>query len=405
MLFSKRFFLLKKCRYNRIVPAMMNDSGTHETVSPREIRWAARLQEEHAAICRERRIHGLSRPIIAVTKGRHTLGSWHSGTQTIAVSRDLITTRPWHLVIEVLKHEMAHQYVSEILCRDGGGHGMPFAQACGILGVHPAFRKPSADIDHCLDAHKGRLPDTARRMLEKVRKLTALGQSPNAEEARSALRKARAILKKHHLDTALADTARPHIRYRVICHKKKQVSRLQQGILGLLRTWYLVDVVITPTYDPFDDTEYKAAVLIGRPENLEAALYVYHFLFDTAGRLWQAHRQTHATRRTHKVDFEMGFITGVADNHRQAHEKENARENPHELPDERIPARITGLAAMAEKENENEKNRLFPRTRKAPPAPRMVSRTVYDTGFRHGKNTRIRKGVGKGSPRIKGLLT
>src|SRR5437868_5340763 len=43
------------------------------------------------------------------------LGRWVSDLRTIEIARSLILSHPWGVVLEVLKHEMAHQYVYEVL--------------------------------------------------------------------------------------------------------------------------------------------------------------------------------------------------------------------------------------------------------------------------------------------------
>src|SRR5262245_56457159 len=57
------------------------------------------------------------------------LGRWVGGRRAIELSRALLFEHGWGVLLEVLKHEMAHQYVHEILgVLDESSHG-------------PAFRK------------------------------------------------------------------------------------------------------------------------------------------------------------------------------------------------------------------------------------------------------------------------
>ncbi len=357
-----------------------------------EFKWAERLLEEHRQICAERGIYDLPSPIIIISGSRHNAGSFQDKDNIISISRQLISSRPWHLVVEVLKHEMAHQYVSRVL-KTSDGHGPIFEQACCIIGVHPVFMKASGDIEQDLAAITGEMPAAAQQMLAKVEKLMALGRSPNEKEARAASRKARYLLHKYNLEQ-LEGRSVPGISCKVICHKKKQVKRLQLGILSLLKTWYFVETVITQTYDPLDDDEYKAVTLIGRPENLAVAEHVYHFLLDAAGRLWQQHRRTHSTRRTDRVDFEMGFIKGISDNHETMNEMK-----PHhgsiaggKTKTFAVVSR-DGLVKMIENENRAELKRLFPRLIKTSGRERMVSAAAFESGFTHGKNTHINKTI------------
>ena len=57
----------------------------------------------------------LRRPVLAFLDGLGQLGRWSSAERTLWLSRDLMVRHGWGVVIEVLKHEMAHQWVDEVL--------------------------------------------------------------------------------------------------------------------------------------------------------------------------------------------------------------------------------------------------------------------------------------------------
>src|SRR6056297_11692 len=102
-----------------------------------ETRWAIRLLKEHEDICWQYGIN-LTTPVINISSGKHTDGYWSPRHRTISISRHLIKTEPWDIVLEVLKHEMAHQYVTDFY-NDADKHGTYFKKACKKLGVHLAF--------------------------------------------------------------------------------------------------------------------------------------------------------------------------------------------------------------------------------------------------------------------------
>src|SRR5688500_8571559 len=78
--------------------------------------------------------HLLRPPQMVLVSSRARLGRWVEATRTIEVSRPLVLEQPWGVVVEVLKHEMAHQYVSEILGeRDETAHGPKFRAVCERL--------------------------------------------------------------------------------------------------------------------------------------------------------------------------------------------------------------------------------------------------------------------------------
>src|SRR6478672_7763236 len=75
-------------------------------------------------------------PQFELVVSRARLGRWMPETRTIELSRPLVLEQPWGVVVEVLKHEMAHQYVSEILGEHGeSAHGPRFRGVCEKLGI------------------------------------------------------------------------------------------------------------------------------------------------------------------------------------------------------------------------------------------------------------------------------
>src|SRR3954470_18843138 len=78
----------------------------------------------------------LRAPAIELVPSRAHLGRWMVATRTIEISRPLVLEQPWTVVVEVLKHEMAHQYVYEVLGEfSESAHGPAFREACRRLGI------------------------------------------------------------------------------------------------------------------------------------------------------------------------------------------------------------------------------------------------------------------------------
>src|SRR5688500_10672996 len=66
----------------------------------------------------------LQPPVIALSDAASRLGQWIAATRTLEISRALVTEQPWGVVVEVLKHEVAHQFVDEALGQpDPTAHG------------------------------------------------------------------------------------------------------------------------------------------------------------------------------------------------------------------------------------------------------------------------------------------
>ena len=54
-------------------------------------------------------------PQFELVDSRLRLGRWVPELRIVELSRPLLVEQPWGVVVEVLKHEMAHQYVGEVL--------------------------------------------------------------------------------------------------------------------------------------------------------------------------------------------------------------------------------------------------------------------------------------------------
>ena len=92
--------------------------------------------------------------MIELSDATGRLGRWRSDVRSIEIARSLAVEQPWGVVVEVLKHEMAHQYVHEVLdVHDETSHGPAFRDVCEKLGIDssaagmPAARTMPAGSD------------------------------------------------------------------------------------------------------------------------------------------------------------------------------------------------------------------------------------------------------------------
>ncbi len=133
-------------------------------------------------------------PSIEVSPGlTYSAGTWDPQKRSIRFSEQFVTERPWWVVLEVLKHEMAHQYVTDVLGADSeeSAHGPAFRMVCERSGI-------DARASHAMTEGEGRL-------VKKARKLLALSESSNEHEAQAALAAARKLLGRSGLTEADVD--------------------------------------------------------------------------------------------------------------------------------------------------------------------------------------------------------
>ncbi|MDT8378857.1 MAG: DUF2786 domain-containing protein [Desulfotignum sp.] len=372
----------------------------HDKTKDIDVCWAKQLQKEHGRICYQQSI-SLPVPTVSIVAGKNRLGYWTPHNQVISISRHLIENNLWETVLEIFKHEMAHQYVSEYF-DNADCHGKSFKAACDVLGVHPAFAGSDFNRKEQLAAFMGTLPEKAQTLLRRVEKLLALGQSSVESEARAASRKANYLLNKYNLDRIHRDeTDSSDIRYLYLRTGKKRMESIEKMILGFLEEFYFVNCVIATIYDAAIGEEYKAGVLIGRKEALVVAEYVYRFLLNTSRALWKDFRKKHSGRRTGKVAFDSGFMKGIRSNHEMMFKQPEDAATPG---DTYLPiATVKALRVQCRAENNREKNRLFPRLVRDRSSFRM-DENAFREGMAHGKNTYISRPVEHKTTDITALL-
>ena len=101
--------------------------------------WVGQLRH-HFDFCNYQYLgYKLKRPLIELGFSLQRLGQWNGALRRITISTRHILEHPWESVLDTLRHEMAHQYVEEVLGHPAGSpHGEAFAHACHLLRIDPA---------------------------------------------------------------------------------------------------------------------------------------------------------------------------------------------------------------------------------------------------------------------------
>jgi hypothetical protein len=273
--------------------------------------WVHQLIEEFEDICAGYGV-GLDIPVFEITGAEQQLGGWSSATKTLRLSSKLIEEYPWSVIIQVLKHEMAHLICSELFGEPQGGHGPYFQKACSLLGVLDDFRSHKIDLKDHLKGLKNDfgLGRGGRKLLEKVEKLLALGRSSNAHEAELALQKAHELMEKYQL-AGLLETSDRVYSIAVINRKKKQIATYQKYICTILKDFFYVHPVLSYQYDPLLDTSFKVIELLGTKENVAIAEYCYDFLENQLSSLWVFEKKRgQGSGRRQKNSYYLGVVQG-----------------------------------------------------------------------------------------------
>lgn len=241
-------------------------------------------------------------PAIELAPHESTLGRYSRTTRALELSRPFVLRSSWGVVVEVLKHEMAHQYVSEVLREnDETAHGPAFRAVCERLGV---------------DARASGVPTAATggvegRVVERIARLLALAESPNENEAQAAALAAQRLMLKHNVDSATRESSYV---FRHLGTPTGRVSEAERMVAMILGRHYFVEVIWVPVYRAAEGKRGSVLEICGTPVNVELAEYVYAFLMHTANELWHSHKRAHGIRENRdRRSFQSGVMAGFAD--------------------------------------------------------------------------------------------
>ncbi len=285
-------------------------SKTKPVLAFLEEAWLKQLYAEFDSICFQFRLN-LRKPVFEVRDMKSQWGQWDPLTRTIALSRSLIQSHGWHHVLGVLKHELAHMFVSEFLKGDAS-HGPDFHRACELLGVPEEYRGAGLDLGEPLRTWQemSEVPEEDAVVLRKVEKLLAMAESTNENEAFLAMARVQELIHKYNLERVLHHKKNRYVSL-LINHRKQKVDRLQRMIAGLLTGYYFVDVVFSDLYDAQQNVVHKTMEILGTEQNVYMAEYVYGFLRQQSESLWEQYRHKNALKgAAPKMSFQTGVVAG-----------------------------------------------------------------------------------------------
>lgn len=269
------------------------------------------LNQEYARICRVRQLR--LRPLsIQLFDSQSVWGQFDHLSRSILLSRNLIKNHSWQDVLGVLNHEMAHQYVHEMMSRDLSEkpHGESFQRACRILGVPAQYAKASVGLQSkSLDWKDDDSVSPQNRVILKAKKLLSLAQSSNEYEAGLAMRKVQELFAQYNLDqTHLSD--RSQFVHLVMSNGKKRKTAWEQRIISILIESFFVEIILKKQFNAKTGEADQAFEMIGTRENVLMAEYVYYFLKQQLESLC---KKANPSTRSQKSSYRLGILEGFAE--------------------------------------------------------------------------------------------
>ena len=308
----------------------------------------------------------LKKPVIVLAETSHRLGQWARATRTLELSRTLVIDRPWPEVLSVLEHEMAHQFVDEVLgVRDETAHGATFRKVCAERALDA--RASGAPVGNGVPEDK---------TLERIRKLLALAGSPNQHEAEAAMNKAHELMLRHNLEQL---PVAHEFEIRHLGEPRGRANAVEAEVMGVLSEFFFVDVISIPVYVPRTGLHGRVYEITGTHANVEMASHVHAFLLATAERLWRELRgDARVQSGRDRIPFQTGVIRGFRD----------------KLLLERVQLRGVGLVWVGDKRLDDFAKRRHPRVIKR----RRTLRTsgAHRAGREAGANVVLHKPVATG---------
>lgn len=294
-----------------------------------QLRWTKQLYVEHERICYQHRLK-LAPAVMVVGDFASPLARWDATKRSIEVSFDFICKHPWPIVLEVLRHEIAHQIVDELF-KQHCIHGAWFKKAAEMVGLASWATAACLDLNNLAALRQTpKLPPEQERLLAKAQKLLALAASANRCEAELAMQKVHELYATYHLHL-LRETNKPEFTAILIEQGQKRIATYQSLIASLLVKFFHVQVIHTSCFNAADCETYKALELLGLSHQVEMAEYVYYFLDNKAKSLWKEFKAEPGNKKGLKPSsFYQGVIAGFREklehqheHHQQKHECES----------------------------------------------------------------------------------
>ena len=250
-------------------------------------------------------------PTFRLSESIRKLGEWNPVHRTLTIGFEHIWTNSWEAVLDTMRHEMAHQYVHEILgLVHAPPHGAAFELACKKLRCDASATAEPDGTERLEES-------TAERdkILARIRDLFALAGSPNEHEAANAMRMAQKYLLKYNLELADLDRSRGY-RMRFLGECSARTQEYEYTLSTILKKHFFVQVIWTHSYDARDDRAGKLLEIYGTPQNLDVAEYVYEYVMRVAESLWDERkhelvRSRAPGQRGTRLQYLAGLLRGL----------------------------------------------------------------------------------------------
>mgnify|MGYP001190530245 CR=1 FL=1 len=240
------------------------------------------------------------RPGFSLIQTAQVLGQWvRPPVREIRISERCVLHHPWYVVVDVLRHEMAHQFADELQHQPEPPHGEAFREFCRLLHANPNASGTYPALDETVLNGKANGDD---HTMARIRKLLALSGSPNRHEAERAMAKARELMARHHvhLDAPSADRDFVSI---VLGEAALRHGLETHALAGLVRDHYSVRTIWIPMAVPAAGKVGRALEVSGTRRAVQLAHYVFDFVRHVVASEWRTYGRGLRTGANGRRDF------------------------------------------------------------------------------------------------------
>jgi hypothetical protein len=195
-----------------------------------------------------------------------TLGTFQSDLFEIGINKVFLLENE-EAVKEIIRHELAHLVTFLEFGSHVSTHGKEFRTVCKRYGWAIEISKATVPLEKVVKN---------KRIVEKVRKLLSLAESPHPSEAKEATLKAQHLLSKYNVEYTPEEDETVLLR---VLEKKRGSAKLQ-AIASILRSFY-----VYPVFNKGKKGIYLE--IIGDETATQVAEYVAHFLDYQFEALWK----------------------------------------------------------------------------------------------------------------------
>ena len=265
----------------------------------------------------------LQMPLFTLRDLNGKWGTWSGSKREISLSRKLVMNHSWDSVREVLVHEIAHQYVHEVLgTHNETPHGHLFQEACHLLRANPKSSGSYPPLDERVASES--LHSNDKTML-RVKKLMALAESGNRHEAELAMAKAHELITKYNLDLFAEEIERRDFTSLFVGKPALRHSREDYRLAHLLQDFYFVHGIWVSAYVVEKEKMGRVLEISGTLQNLKIASYVHDFVCRFIRTQWIEYNKGKRLNSYRKSDFAVGVIQGFRSKLEQSQKQMESR--------------------------------------------------------------------------------